>query len=74
MTSNQQLQQEMSYRISELASLSHTLESLFTSHPSIQIDGRLFDGTSLFSMQLRMCKELSDMNDQLGNSLERRNS
>ena len=71
MTANQQLVEDISCRISELTALSHVLEALFVNNNSLLMLQKVFNGPSLFSMQYRMCEELSSLNDKLALNLER---
>lgn len=66
-----ELTDEIGGRILELSALSHTLEMLFGRTSRTHIDNQLFDGISFFSMQRRMCDELSDLHDNLKRNLEK---
>lgn len=66
-----QINSEISERILELKSLSLVLEGLFLEIHTVKINGEIFDGVSMFSMQRRACEDLSTLHDKLAHNLER---
>jgi hypothetical protein len=66
-----QLNSEISDRIAGLEALSLLLEGAFAGSHNFKINSEIFDGSSLFAMQRRICGELSSLYSNLMLNLER---